>query len=373
MFSGGGAKGAFGVGVLWELRRRLPTLRWHVVSGTSTGALITPLAALADAQTNVLDELRDFYLQARQKDIVDSNFDFWEIPTRLFDFPEGLYNFDPLRKRLEKALPLRRMQELEQSDVVAIVNAVCLQTGELLLCTQDRHRPLLEAWFKERARNATIPPVRIARFHRFRPLMVASSSIPMAVDPVAGTADACGKVQLVDGGVIDIAPLRAAIAAGATHVVAVLMSPLRPPPSCAWRDNLLEVGLRAVDLLTDEVMRNDVEYAELVTSLQALSSRILAEEGSLPPGLAAWASANHALLDRLSTRLPIQAAVVQPPKPLGETLDFDGEVRAGYPENPDDGGKVNVMEARFECGRRTAARLLDEPGSKLREVLAPFA
>ncbi len=42
VFSGGGAKGAFGVGVLWELSRRRFSLRWDIVCGTSTGALIAP-------------------------------------------------------------------------------------------------------------------------------------------------------------------------------------------------------------------------------------------------------------------------------------------------------------------------------------------
>ena len=46
VLSGGGAMGAFGVGVLSKLVERLPGLRWQIVSGTSTGSLITPFAAL---------------------------------------------------------------------------------------------------------------------------------------------------------------------------------------------------------------------------------------------------------------------------------------------------------------------------------------
>jgi predicted acylesterase/phospholipase RssA len=45
VISGGGSKGAFAVGILQRLRILFPTLHFDMIIGTSTGALIAPLAA----------------------------------------------------------------------------------------------------------------------------------------------------------------------------------------------------------------------------------------------------------------------------------------------------------------------------------------
>src|SRR5437867_7599428 len=148
VFSGGGAKGAFGVGVLCEIARREPTLRWDVVSGTSTGALIAPFAALALDDALALDELRTLYRNARKRRIVATNFGPLGILKALRDVPEGVYNLDPLGELIDRHLGPDRLRRLADSPVAAVVNSVCLQTGELALCTQERHRPTLEAWFR---------------------------------------------------------------------------------------------------------------------------------------------------------------------------------------------------------------------------------
>src|ERR1044071_5326617 len=73
VFSGGGAKGAFGAGVLAEMVARAPALSWHIVTGTSTGSLIAPLAALAAADRKYVDTLLRIYSTVREKDVTESN------------------------------------------------------------------------------------------------------------------------------------------------------------------------------------------------------------------------------------------------------------------------------------------------------------
>src|SRR5438128_1005220 len=115
VFSGGGAKGAFGVGVLYEIARQYPDLRWDIVSGTSTGSLITPLAALAgEEQRNkppsdkrpALELLKDLYLKSRSENVLKNNFGcgtifclvprlLWRVITRKPlgpCLPRGLFN-----------------------------------------------------------------------------------------------------------------------------------------------------------------------------------------------------------------------------------------------------------------------------------------
>src|SRR5262245_60363584 len=144
VFSGGGAKGAFGVGVLWQLKQLLPNLRWNIVSGTSTGALMTPLGAIGSDHPKALDALRDLYVGIHQKDILDSNLGVLDIPGAILDLPEGLYNLDPLEELLPKVMTPARKEKLFGSDVIAIVNAVDLESGALALWTQKKHRKTVE-------------------------------------------------------------------------------------------------------------------------------------------------------------------------------------------------------------------------------------
>src|SRR5262245_24653532 len=276
------------------MARGRPSLRWDIVCGTSTGALIAPFAALGVDDPTAIEELRSVYLNARKRRIVQSNFGLRGILGLVRGVPDGIYNLDPLRELVDRHLGPDRMRRLADSRVATIVNAVSLQTGEVVLCTQDRHRPAIEAWFRERAATASMPRHRVLPFSRFRKAMVASASIPGAIEPVEMDGE-----QLVDGGVVDIAPLRAAIAAGAPRILAVLMSPRRSPPNPARAENPLAVALRATDLLTDEILRNDLEYALQVSDLQALATSLVAEEGALPPGTAGCVRSLRPLLDRL--------------------------------------------------------------------------
>src|ERR1051326_7883602 len=108
VFSGGGAKGAFGVGVLAEMVARAPALSWHIVTGTSTGSLIAPLAAAAAADRRYVDTLLRLYGTVREKDVAESNVKgIVKIIKAIVNLPEGLANLGPLARpsgRLTMAL-----------------------------------------------------------------------------------------------------------------------------------------------------------------------------------------------------------------------------------------------------------------------------
>lgn len=346
VFSGGGAKGAFGAGVLAELHKRYPGLRYDIVSGTSTGGLIAPFASLARHDTAYVDRLRRLYLTSSQDDIVEDNLSGFGIIQAFFDLPEGIYSHDPLRDRIDGALSAADRAALVSSDVVTILNAVNLQSGALALWVQKRHRRAIRRWFDTHHATGDLS-VEFLPEPNLTDAMVATAAIPAAIDPLQR-----GRTQYVDGGVVDLAPLRAAVAAGATHVLTVFMSPRTGPPSPGVRENLLEVALRAVDLLTEEIGRNDVEVARRTTDLRALAATLLADRGSLPPDTAAWVADNLTLLEKLEKRRAIDVHVVEPAIPLGETLDFDSKVQPGWPEDARPGRRIGIMHARYRYGRR---------------------
>jgi predicted acylesterase/phospholipase RssA len=368
VFSGGGAKGAFGVGVLWQLAQSLPALKWNIVSGTSTGALMTPLAAIGSDHRKALDALRDLYVGIRQDHILDSNLGGLEILKAIVDIPEGLYNFDPLKKLLPKVMTEARREKLFQSDVVAILNSVNLETGALSLWTQRKHKKTLKAWFEAHTGKSDLPVDWIPET-MLESAMCASSAIPAAIEP-----ETIEGVQHVDGGVVDLAPLRAAVAAGATHILTVMMSPRVAAPDPGKKENLLQVAIRAIDMLSDEIGRNDVEVARETTLLQPLADILTrTPPAGLPAPLQDWMShpENAKLVAGLAARRQIQVEVIEPKVALGSTLDFDSKVKPGW---PDVGGKgdVPIMQARFEIGRQAAKESL-EGNSPIASMLAQFA
>ena len=75
VISGGGAKGAFAVGVVKYLYSTFRDTGWFsITGGTSTGALISPMAALMAAPepmgSNALDTLVEMYTTVFTRDIL---------------------------------------------------------------------------------------------------------------------------------------------------------------------------------------------------------------------------------------------------------------------------------------------------------------
>jgi len=357
VFSGGGAKGAFGVGVLRGLLTYAPDLKWDIVSGTSTGALITSLASLHFNDPAAVTDLERLYRTVRRKHIVRPNVHWYNLLCLLCRLPRGWYNAKPLRELIRKNLPRERLERLRNSPVAAIVNAVSLQTGDLILCTQPPHEAAMRTWFEDRARRRRRPVrVRFLPFEDFPKAMLASAAIPGAIEPVPDSRTVEGRrlrEELVDGGVIDIAPLRAALAAGATHVVVVLMSPLQPPPEERPFDTLVKVAFRSIDLLTDEVLRGDVAGAREVNRLRRMAAGLLTDRKDFE---SRFGGENAKALEQLAERRAVEVAVIEPPKLMGDTLDFDTEVPAGWPGVLGEDRPLPIMEARYQCGIKVGVK-----------------
>jgi NTE family protein len=360
VFSGGGAKGAFGVGVLAEMVARAPALSWHIVTGTSTGSLIAPLAAAAAADRRYVDTLLRLYGTVREKDVAESNVKgIVKIIKAIVNLPEGLANLGPLARLIDRTITPDLLAGLQKGAVSLVIPAVNLQEGSLALCTQDGNVERIKQWYARNETDGFRTPLEFWPFAELRRVMVASSAEPVTSDPVKFR-----DAQYVDGGVFDLAPLRQALASGATDAIVVLMSPPPPTPVRKNLGNLVEIGLRAVDLLQDEVVRGDVNLVHAAAALSAPGVRY--EAAPMPPG------------SRLSTYMRSGAAVtpvlVEPELALGETMDFDSRVQPTWPEKPEGNAPaISIMEARIAYGRRVAAALLQQKDSDLSRVVARYS
>lgn len=286
VLSGGGAKGAFQVGVLDELIVRRG-VRIDIFAGTSTGAI----QALGGAQDDV-PALLDAWLGIRRNSDV-----YRERPLGLVGGLLGassIYDADPIRARIRMYADEAKLKASGRKLLLGVVN---LGTGQF------------------RAIDETVPG--IANW------VYASAAMPVFFQPLR-TRDAAGREeQWVDGGVRDVTPLDAALALKPRAVLVVRASPKPEAVRPRTFGNLVKIGLRAVDILQSEVSANDTAHAMLINDLIAAREaqvRALAAAGLTGPAAARILTPFDEQIARYRFA-PIR--IIEPQREFSETLEFD--------------------------------------------------
>lgn len=180
--SGGGADGAYGVGVLngWSAARTRPT--FTVVSGVSTGGLIAPFAFLGSQYD---DTLKDVYTSG----IAESLLNDPSIMRVLFG--SGLFGNTRLRELVARYVGPEIMAQ------VARENA---KGRRLLIVTTDLDTQRTAIWDMGKIASVGTPEA----LKLFRDVMAASASIPLVFPPIMIDAEGQGRKfqeMHVDGGV----------------------------------------------------------------------------------------------------------------------------------------------------------------------------
>ncbi|MGY4504897.1 putative patatin/cPLA2 family phospholipase [Bradyrhizobium sp. GM24.11] len=180
--SGGGADGAYGVGVLngWTAARNRPT--FSVVSGVSTGGLIAPFAFLGSQYD---DTIRELYTSG----IAESLLNDPSIIRVLFG--SGLFGNTRLRELVARYVGPEIMAQ------VARENA---KGRRLLVVTTDLDTQRTAIWDMGKIAAVGTPEA----LKLFRDVMAASASIPLVFPPILIEAEGQGRrfqEMHVDGGV----------------------------------------------------------------------------------------------------------------------------------------------------------------------------
>lgn len=281
VLSGGGAKGAFQVGVLDALVNA-HGVKPAIVVGTSTGAI----QALGVAQNDVAG-LLDVWLRLRgDRDIYKER----GVAGAVLFGEKAIFDAAPLRRLLKGfADPAK----LAASTVDLRLGVVSLQSGEFR--TIDKTVPNIHNW------------------------VYASCAMPVFFDPLE-TSD---RQQWVDGGVRDVTPLGAALELNPTGVLVVRASPASRSSTDKRFGGLIPIGLRAVNLLQSEVSRNDLQNTSLINDMLAARDQMFTalEASGIP---ATEASRLLLPLDRqISKYLFAQVRVIEPEEEFSDTLEFD--------------------------------------------------
>lgn len=284
VLSGGGVKGIFEAGVVHRLAEAGDG-GWTVYCGVSAGALNVFMAA----QNRIEEMARLWVDQARRgmpafrSKLDAANLAVHAIAPGLLTYADlratdGLYDNRELAEILEP-FAAGLAQRLHTLGHTLRIGVVCLQTGEYVAADP----------------TTDVEPGSIV------PLVLASTAIPLAFDPVELVLNAPGarcsgrRLQFVDGGVRNITPLADAIGAAKQSgadldtIDVVLASPQDPAGADREFHGLLELGLRAEEILTNEIFQNDLAmfiranalaglYAELVSDTADVKSHLLAKK-----------------------------------------------------------------------------------------------
>jgi NTE family protein len=349
ILSGGGARGAYEVGVLSyvldgfaRLRGRAP--RIDILCGTSVGAINACFLAahLADP-TQGIRRLVDLWTEIDLAGVLGFGFrqamSLHRVVLGGGDDAAGLFDVTPMARLIEREIPWRAIaRTLRHGHLTALsVSATEVTSGRTVIFMQTGPDGTLPT---------TAPPRTIIRGALIGPPhALASAAIPILFPPVR-----IGRELFMDGGVRQNTPIAPALRLGATHVFAVgLAREVRGiesggedqrPPSAA-----MVLGKVLNAFLLDHV-QSDYEVLTRVNRM--------IEDGVAAYGPSFLPSVNKPVVDRGD--LPyrsVQSLVVRPSEDIGKLAAT--YVRSGALRKS--GGVTRRVLSLLDVGEATEADL----------------
>ena len=250
VISGGGAKGAFAAGVIRQIFREYRREGWFsIIGGSSTGALITPLAGLLAAPPEIaeqaLQELINQYSLVQTSDILEKNSVIEFIKRQ-----NCLNSSTPLRKRVNQVFRPECFEWLQREDMpYCYVVYTNYQSGNL---------------------EVVYPKDPGMTRERFIDAMIASASVPVVMEPTIIDGQVC-----YDGGVRDLLPFTRAIELGAETIVPIMLDAGRIRPSENRFHRLDKVIFRTLAIMLDETGENDLQMANRINTAILAKGEIL--------------------------------------------------------------------------------------------------
>ncbi len=238
VLGGGSIKGAFQAGAIAEVLARgcAPRIITGISVGALNGAFLTERAGRGAAGSvdwpAIGAELEQFWKANVRKpdDIIEVRSKGKVALSALFARFDGLVKTDRLQALVRKEL---NEDNIRNSPVALYAGSVNLADGEIVYA----HRG----------------------FPNLLEYIIASTAIPIMM-PIF----MIGNRPYYDGGMRDIAPLKQAIDAGATEIICIACQPLKTGGADFNRGNILHLVDRVVTIMTNEILRNDLEYARFL-------------------------------------------------------------------------------------------------------------
>lgn len=286
VLSGGGAKGAFQVGVLEELIVNRG-VKVDIAVGTSTGSI----QAMGVAQDDI-PQLVKFWSDLKSSSDIYTKRPLG--PAGAIFGAKSLYDARGLKKLLSTAVDETKLRSTGKKLRLGIVN---LGTG--VFRTIDESVPGIANW------------------------VYASCAMPLFFEPLKTKAADGTEEQWVDGGVRDVTPLASAMELNPRGIIVVRASQKPKPGPVRTFPNLIEIGLRAVDILQSEVSVNDLANATLINDMIAARGAQLRALESLGLTAAQAATVLRPLDVQIANYRFVPNYVIEPDANYLDTLEFD--------------------------------------------------
>lgn len=313
VISGGGSKGAFSVGVVKDLMQTY-RLNFDIFVGTSTGALIAPLAALGEIKI-----LEDLYTTVNNDKII-RKYNFGE---RVLNGDISIFTFGPLKDIIKRIYTDAYFERLMKSGKEVYLTTVCLQTEELVVFTTAKN-PKPSKYYKART---------LVNGDQFRAAVLASASQPVFTPPVKVDENVPGAqhkdYQYVDGGVREYAGIAMAVDAGASEIFTILhASKNLAPVGGETFQQIFPILERTIAMFITDVGDNDLyvpfQYNEALKYINAVKKK-MKDSGVSQADIDKYFTVADEQ-NVFQNREPLKIHVIQPDKPLGGGpggLDFN--------------------------------------------------
>jgi NTE family protein len=244
VISGGGSKGAFAVGVVKYIFENRPSIKFDMVCGTSTGALMTPLIA-----TKELALMEQIYTTKSTPDIVDTT----RVGKRFLQGANSIFDGEPLVRLAQETYTQARYDTILQSGTDIFINTVCLQTQKVVAFS-NKDMPLAGQDYEV---------IKIADRDELIRAIIASASQPFFMSPINIRATDAIPRQYVDGGLREYLSIQLAIDNGATDIYAVALSPKDQVPDNVKQSSLIDILKLSVDIFSTDVGVSDVKIPQI--------------------------------------------------------------------------------------------------------------
>jgi predicted acylesterase/phospholipase RssA len=245
VISGGGSKGAFAVGILQQLGVLFPQLNFDIIVGTSTGALIAPLAAVKE-----IDLLEEIYTTHTTEQVVVKH----RIGDRLNQ--KSIFTVDPLWQLIKKHMTDARFDQIVQSTTDIYIITTCLQTQGTVVFTTNSNPKSSSRYLIKTMQDA----------EHMRLAVLGSACQPVFMTPVKIDSNyGNGKekeFQYVDGGVREYAGIQMAIDQGATEIFCILLSTGTSNEDDVEYTSLFPILQRTIAMFSEDVEKNDLFFPQ---------------------------------------------------------------------------------------------------------------
>lgn len=238
VLSGGSNRGAYQVGALKHLLGD-QKIKYDALCGTSVGAINAGWLAMFGHGREVesIVGLEKMWRGLKTSDIY-VNWVNWPKPLSYLGYIKALwkpslYNSAPLMELIRTKYSSERMRT---SGKKLRVSAVSLNTGEYKIFDES---------FKE-----------------ITEAILASSSFPGVFCPIKLN----GQLW-TDGGVREITPLKCAISLGVDAIDVIAASPPKDLSEFTNNPNMIKLGPRIIDIMSEEIMLNDLSKALEINKL----------------------------------------------------------------------------------------------------------